>query len=293
MQLVIMAAGMGSRFGGLKQITPVGKHGEFIIDYSIYDAKQAGFDKVIIITKKELLNDFKETIGKRIEKNIDVEYVFQDINDIPSFVNVPEGRTKPWGTGHALYSARNAVTEPFAIITADDFYGREAFFDLANCLKEEDSYGIICYQVGKTISDNGTVKRGICYENNNEFEKIVESEISFNNNKLFARPLNGGEITEISKEQPVSMAVFALQPNIFDFINKDINEFFKKANNLETIEYFTPDIIDKMHKQGQKIKLIKTNSTWKGITYKEDLEELQKYIAEKIEEGVYPEQLWR
>ena len=293
MQLVIMAAGMGSRFGGLKQITPVGKNGEFIIDYSIYDAKRAGFDKVIIITKKELLGDFKETIGKRIEKNIDVEYVFQDINDIPDFVKIPEGRTKPWGTGHALYSARKAVTEPFAIITADDFYGKEAFEDLASCLKEENTFGIVCYDVGKTMSEVGTVKRAICTEKNGEFDKIIESEIEKKDNRYFATPLNGGETIEISEDQPVSMALFALRPNVFDFIKSDINDFFANAKDLEKVEYFTPDIIDKMHKLGQKVKMIRTKSTWKGITYKEDLEELKQYIAGKINEGEYPEQLWR
>jgi len=292
-QLVIMAAGMGSRFGGLKQITPVGPNGEFIIDYSIYDAKQAGFNKVIIITKKELIDDFKETIGERIEKNIDVEYVFQDINDIPDFVKIPEGRTKPWGTGHALYSARNKVTGPFAIITADDFYGREAFADAIEALKDENAYSIISYQVANTISENGTTKRGVCYEKDGVFEKIVESEIEVKDDKIYATPLNGGETVQISKDQPVSMSLFALQPDIFDFIKTDIVDFFKNTKDLEKCEYFTPDIIDKMHKNGKTIKMIRTKSTWKGITYKEDLEQLKEYIADKIKEGVYPEQLWR
>ena len=291
--LVIMAAGMGSRFGGLKQITPVGPHGEFIIDYSIYDAKRAGFNRVIIITKKELFDDFKETIGKRLEQYIDVEYVFQDINDVPDFVNIPETRVKPWGTGHALYSARTKATNPFAIITADDFYGKEAFIDLSNALDKENEFSIISYEVGKTLSNAGTTKRAVCYEKNGEFDRLVESEISIENDKIYATPLNGGDKVEISKEQAVSMALFALQPNIFDFIKTDIVEFFKNTKDLEKAEYFTPDIIDKMHKNGQIVKLIKTKSTWKGITYKEDLEELKDYIAEKIKEGEYPEQLWR
>ena len=233
--LVIMAAGMGSRFGGLKQITPVGPNGEFIIDYSIYDAKQAGFNRVIIITKKELFEDFKETIGKRLEKYIDVEYAFQDINDVPDFVQIPKERKKPWGTGHALYSARNIATHPFAIITADDFYGREAFIDLSNALEKENEFAIISYEVGKTLSNAGTTKRAVCYEQNGEFDKLVESEISIENDKIYATPLNGGEKVEISKEQAVSMALFALQPNIFSFIKTDIVEFFRNAKDLEKV----------------------------------------------------------
>ena len=173
--LVIMAAGMGSRFGGLKQIEPVGPNGEFIIDYSIYDAIKAGFNKVVFIIKKSFEKEFKETIGKRIEGKIKVEYAYQEMDDVPEGTVIPEGREKPFGTGHALYTARNYIHEPFAVISADDFYGNEAFQDLGTGLQNTNNYIIIGYQIGSTLTENGSVKRGVIFEENGQLKKIVES----------------------------------------------------------------------------------------------------------------------
>lgn len=292
MELVIMAAGMGSRFGGLKQIQPVGPNGEFIIDYSIYDAKRAGFDKVVFIIKKEMLNDFEETIGKRLKDQIEISYAFQDMADVPEGVNIPEDRVKPLGTAHALYCARNVVKGDFAVITADDFYGHESFLDLADSLKNTNDYSVMGYKIGNTISDNGSVKRGVCFTEGDKLVRITESKVEKIDGVITGSPLNGSASYTMEPDHPVSMLYYGLRHDIFDFINNDIVEFFKNQTDLSTIEYYLPDVLDKLMKNGIDIKLINTKAVWKGVTYATDLEELQAYINKLIEQGVYPNNLW-
>lgn len=293
MTLAIMAAGLGSRFGGLKQIEPVGPNGEFIIDYSIYDAIKAGFTKVVFVIKEENYNDFKNTIGKRIEGKIDVTYVFQNQDDIPKSFKNPNERTKPWGTGHVLYCLRNTINEPFAVISADDFYGRESYQLLIDSLKKGE-FSTIGYKIGNTLTNNGSVKRGVFFTKDDYVTHIVESKVEKINNKIICTPLNGGEDYIINDDQTVSMLMFGFQPSIFDYVNEDIIKYFNKhSNDLSTCEYFLPDIITGMIKDNiAKFKLIPTNAVWKGVTYKEDLEELKKYINNEIEKGVYPEKLY-
>lgn len=293
MTLLIMAAGMGSRFGGLKQIEPVGPNGEFIIDYSIYDAIKAGFTKVVIIIKEENYNDFKETIGKRIKDQIDVEYVFQKIEDIPNGYNVPNERIKPWGTAQALYAAKDIIDGPFAVISADDFYGREPYNLLIESMKKGE-YSAIGYKIGNTLTQNGSVKRGVCFSKNNYLTKIIESKVKFENNKIMGIPLSGGESYEINNEQSVSMLMFGLQPSLFEYIKEDMPKFFKKhENDLSSCEYLLPEVLgDMLEKNAVNIKLIPTQAVWKGVTYKEDLEDLKKYINSEIEKGIYPEKLY-
>ena len=248
MTLVIMAAGMGSRFGGLKQIEPVGPNGEFIIDYSIYDAIKAGFTKVVFIIKEENYQDFVDTVGARIAGKIDVEYVFQKIEDIPSGFNVPDSRVKPWGTGHVLYSLREIIKEPFAVISADDFYGSEPYKLLADSLKNGE-YSTIGYKIGNTLTNNGSVKRGIFFTKDGYVTHIIESKVENINDKIICTPLNGGDDYEITSDQTVSMLMFGLQPSIFDYINKDIISFFENhKDNLDSCEYFLPDILTGMIK---------------------------------------------
>ena len=291
--LVILAAGMGSRFGGLKQIEPMGPNGEFIIDYSIYDAIKAGFNKVIFVIKEENYDDFVATIGKRIAGKIDVEYVFQKMDDIPKNYNVPEGRTKPWGTGHVLYSLRNAIKEPFAVISADDFYGREPFQLLYDSLKKGE-YSTIGYQIGNTLTDYGSVKRGVFFSKQGFVTHIVESKVEKINEKIICTPLNGGDDYEIKEDQSVSMLMFGLQPQIFDYVENDIKLFFdKRKNNLDDCEYFLPDILTGMIRDGlAPMKLIPTKAVWKGVTYREDLDNLKQYIDNEIKKGIYPEKLY-
>lgn len=294
MELLIMAAGLGSRFGGLKQITPVGPSGEFILDYSIYDAIKAGFNKIIFVIKREMLEDFEETIGKRIKDKVDIEYVFQDINDIPENFSLPSDRTKPLGTGHALYAARKAITSDFAVISADDFYGRDAFFEVANDLKTSADYIIPGFKIGLTLTNNGAVKRGVCFVKDNYLTKIVESKIITEGAKLYGEPLDGSPRYEISYDQPVTMLMYGFKKDIIPFIDEDIIDFFNNIKDPATEEYLLPNILQHMMNQkGIKVKVTPTTSTWKGVTYKEDLLELQEYIKEQIAKGVYPDNLWR
>ena len=216
MTLVIMAAGMGSRFGGLKQIEPMDEYGNFIIDYSIYDAIRVGYDKVVFIIKEENYDIFKDTIGKRIENKIKVEYVFQELNDLPKGYDVCLERVKPWGTGHAILSCKNVINEPFTIINADDFYGLDAYKKASEFIsKNNGDYAMTGYAVKNTITENGKVKRGVCDISNGYVVKIVESEIEYTNNKYIATPLNGDDSFEISSDTIVSMNMFTFTPKIF------------------------------------------------------------------------------
>ena len=284
---------MGSRFGGLKQIEPVGPNGEFIIDYSIYDAIKAGFNKVVFIIKEENYNDFVETIGKRIEGKIEVEYVFQKMEDIPAGVEIPKDRVKPWGTGHVLYTLRNTIKEPFAVISADDFYGREPFELLVDSLKKGE-YSTIGYKIGNTLTENGSVKRGVFFTKDGYVTHIVESKVEKINNEIICTPLNGGDNYTITSNHTVSMLMFGFQPEIFNYVNRDIIKYFEKhQSNLTECEYFLPDIITGMIKDGFALfKLIPTQAVWKGVTYKEDLEDLKEYIQKEINNNVYPEKLY-
>ncbi len=293
MTLVIMAAGMGSRFGGLKQIEPVGPNGEFIIDYSIYDAIKAGFDKVVFIIKEENYDIFKNTIGKRIENKINVEYVFQDIKNVPEGVNIPKDRVKPLGTGHALYCAINNVDGPFAVISADDFYGNEPF-NLLNASLKDGEYSVIGYQIGNTLTENGSVKRGVCFEKNGTLEKIVESKVERVAGKIIGEPLSGEEKYEMEETHPVSMLMYGIQKDFCNFIKENISEYFKNYNgDLSTCEYLLPDVLNDYSKATNiKLKLIPTSAVWKGVTYGSDLDELKKYINNLIQDGVYPSKLY-
>ncbi len=292
MTLVVMAAGMGSRFGGLKQIEPVGPNGEFIIDYSIYDAICAGFSKVVFIIKKENYEIFKETIGSRVEGKIEVEYVFQDNEKVPGEISVPETRVKPLGTGHALYCASPAIQEPFAVISADDFYGREPFFLLHESLQKGET-SVIGYLIGNTLTENGSVKRGVCSTKDGKLEKLVESKVERRDGKIIGEPLNGEPSYEMDEDQPVSMLMYGIQPSILPFLEKDMAAFLRdNQSDLSTCEYLLPDALNH-YADEEKIDmmLLPTTAVWKGVTYASDLEELKGYIRKLIDEGVYPSHL--
>ena len=296
MTLVIMAAGMGSRFGGLKQIEPVGPNGEFIIDYSIYDAIKAGFNKVVFIIKKENYDIFKETIGKRIEGKIDVEYVFQDIKNVPVGVVLPSDRVKPLGTGHAILSCKGVVNEPFAIINSDDFYGRDAYMKAANFLKEDTTdYAMIGYLIGNTLTENGSVKRGYCEQENGYLTNLIESSVYRDNDKIKVEPLDGREEFYAKDEDLVSMNMFCFKPDMIDYLDKRFEKFFdENQDNLDKCEYLIPDIVfERIENDNLKVRVVDTNSVWKGVTYKEDKEELVNYINNLIENEEYPNNLYK
>ena len=295
MELLIMAAGMGSRFGGLKQIEPVGPNKEFIIDYSIYDAKKAGFDKVIFIIKEENYNDFKETIGKRVEPYIDVDYVFQKMEDIPEFVKIPDTRVKPWGTAQAIYEAKDKITGPFLVINADDFYGRDAYFVARDFLisDEKDKYSTVGYIADNTMTKNGSVKRGVIKAKDNKLESITESKLEYVGDNIIAKSLETGKEFEVAKDDYVSMNMLTFDTSIFPFLKKRMDIFFKEnENNLDSCEFLIPIEMERAIEEGKTVKVLNTTSNWYGITYREDLDEVKDAIKRMIEEGEYPKNLW-
>jgi len=297
MDLLILAGGMGSRFGGLKQIEPVHKNGEFIIDYSIFDAIKAGFDRVIFLIKKETYDIFKKTIGKRVEKHIKTEYVFQGLNDLPEGYSVPEGREKPWGTAHAILCCKDIIKGKFAMINADDFYGRDAYIRIANALKEnEDSntYLSVGYKVKNTLTENGAVKRGLMtVDENGYLLDINESSVEKKDDKIYATYLKGGNPFEVDEDALVSMNVWGFDEKLFDVLEKKFVEFLNNLNNPLKDEFLIPDVINEQLHDGEvKAKILSTSAVWHGVTYREDKESVVNSIDKMVEENIYPDKLF-
>lgn len=294
--LVIMAAGMGSRFGGLKQIEPVGPNDEFIIDYSIYDAKKAGFNKVVFIIKKENYEIFKETIGKRVEDKIDVSYVFQELDMLPDGYSLPENRIKPWGTAHAILCCKDLVNGCFAVINSDDFYGYDSYEVLAKFLKEKSDdkhFAMVGYKVANTLTENGSVKRGICEEKDNFLTKIIESKVEKVNNEIMCSPLDGSSSFIVPDDEVVSMNMFGFTSSIFDYLEKDFPKFLDENISNLTSEYLIPDVVfDMIKKELIKMEVLKTDAKWYGVTYKEDKEEVVNAINEMVRTKKYNKNLW-
>ena len=302
MDLVILAAGMGSRFGGLKQIEPIDEYGNFIIDYSIYDAKKAGFDKVIFIIKEENLEIFKETVGKRVEKYINVEYAFQRLEDVPAGVVLPKDRVKPLGTAQAILAAKDLVSDKFIIINSDDYYGSDAFKVAANYLNSlkngsKNVYGNIGYMAKNTITENGSVKRGVLFfDKNNKLEKLVESKIEKVNGKLQATPLDDETNTQIIADDTlVSMNMFAFTKDIMDYLEAGYKKFFDdNKDNLKSCEYLIPTVVSDLIEAGQvTCDVLSTTSIWYGVTYKEDKEYVVNSIKDLVKSGEYPLHLYK
>jgi NDP-sugar pyrophosphorylase family protein len=295
--LLIMAAGMGSRFGGLKQIEPVGPNGEFIIDYSIYDAIKAGFNKVVFVIKKENFEIFKETVGNRVSKHIKVEYAFQDMDDLPEGFVRPIDREKPWGTSHAILCAKDLIHENFAIINADDFYGRDAYHVVSNFLDKNYSSNIYCvvgYMIKNTLSNNGSVKRGVCHEVDGFLTELIESKVERVGNDIIASPLNGDPSFSITDDTLVSMNMLGFNTSIFNYIEDNFPKFLEANNdNILKCEYLIPDtVFDAMKNGFAKVQLLSTIAKWQGITYREDKQIVVDSINELIAAGVYPNKLW-
>lgn len=295
--LLIMAAGMGSRFGGLKQIEPMGPNGEFLIDYSVYDAIKAGFNKIVFIIKKENYELFKETIGQRVEDKIKTEYVFQDMNNLPKGYTKPVEREKPWGTAHAILCAKDIINEPFAIINADDFYGRDAYFVISEFLKNneiENNYCLVGYKVVNTLTENGAVKRGVCKLQGEYLTELIESNVIKENGIIIATPLDGRDTFEINDDTCVSMNMLGFTPLIFKYIEDNFPEFLEKnKDNILKCEYLIPDVLEKSTLEGvSTTKVIPTTAKWEGITYKEDKEKVVKSLKLLIDNGEYPNKLW-
>ena len=297
--LLILAAGMGSRFGGLKQIEPMGPNGEFIIDYSVYDAIKAGFNKIVFIIKKENYDLFKETIGKRIEPHIKVEYAFQELSNIPEGYSIPEDRVKPWGTAHAVWCAKDFIHEPFAMINADDFYGRDAYIKafeyLSNIDRESSEFGMIGYRVANTLTENGSVKRGVCeVDKDNYLVDIIESKIEKVNGVITASPLDGSDSFEVKENDTVSMNFLLCTPRIFDYIEEIFGIFLEEnKDNMDKCEYYIPVVIGNLIKEGKaSTKVLETSASWHGVTYKEDTPDVKKAIKNLVDNNIYNNNLW-
>lgn len=301
MTLVIMAAGMGSRFGGLKQIEPIDEYGNFIIDYSIYDAIKVGFKKVVFIIKKENYDIFRDTVGKRVEKYINVEYVFQELDKLPDGYSVPRDRVKPWGTGHAILCCRGVVNENFAIINSDDFYGRDAFRIIAEFLKSNkvgnaiEEYAMAGYMVKNTLTENGSVKRGVCQVENGYLTKLIESSIESKDGKLVATPLEEGEEFVIDPEGTVSMNMFGFTPQILDYLHDTFPKFLDDhKDSIDKCEFLIPSVVfEEIEKKIARVEVLKTTAVWQGITYREDKDKVVSEIKKLVDNGEYPVGLWK
>ena len=298
MQLVILAAGMGSRFGGLKQMEKMDEAGNFLLDYSVYDAKRAGFDSVVFIIKKDFYKEFKESIGKRVEKLIKVDYAFQDLNDLPEGFKVPEGREKPWGTAHAIYAARDFIKEDFIIINGDDFYGKEtyevAYKYLASLPKGSvGKYANVAFKVKNTMTENGAVKRGVAFQKDGYLTKLVESSIEKVGDKIVASPLDGSEPFEVSGDDLVSMNLFAFNVDLIEKLKERFPAWLKENINVPKSEFLIPTVVDELVHEGQaSLKLLETSSVWFGVTYKEDKPGVVKALNDLVEKGVYKKGLY-
>ncbi len=295
MTLIVMAAGMGSRYGGLKQIDPIGPCGEFIVDYSVYDAAKAGFDKVVFVIKKENEEIFRQTVGSRI-KGIKVEYAFQGLNDLPEGFTCPDTRVKPWGTGHAVLCAESVSEGGFAVINADDFYGRESFELLAKHIKcaNAGNYCMVGYRVENTVTENGTVSRGVCEVANGKLADVVErSKIQKSENGIEYLDEETDKWIPLANDTPVSMNCWAFTPDFFAELKGAFVEFLKENINTEKKELFLPFVVQAMMKRGDcTVDVVTTPSKWYGVTYKEDREGVVESIRKMTEDGTYPENLW-
>lgn len=300
--LVILAAGMGSRYGGLKQIDPVDAQGNKIIDFSIYDARKAGFEKVVFIIKKENEPDFRSCIGNAVSKYMEVEYVFQDIKKVPEGFEIPEGRIKPWGTAHAILCCKETVKEPFAVINADDFYGRSAFKSLYDYLTthEDDElhrYAMVGYELGNTLTENGSVARGCCVTDENGYLVTIAERTQIEKRPGGAAySEDGGKtFTDISLNTPVSMNMWGFTPSIMEELEKAVNLFFQEGveSNPLKAECFLPIEVDKLLKEKKAtVQVLPSKDKWFGVTYKEDKPFVMESIQKLKAAGVYPEKLW-
>lgn len=297
--LVIMAAGLGSRYGGLKQIDRIGPNGEIILELSVYDAVKAGFEKVVFIIRKDIEDDFKELIGDKLSKVVKVEYVFQEGTNIPEGFTVPDGRTKPWGTGQAILCAKNVVNEPFVVINADDYYGSESFSLMYDFLSSNDDpyrYSMVGYKLCNTLSEHGHVARGVCAVENNYLTEVIErTKIIKKGEKAFYS--EDDEIwTELDYNSIVSMNMWGFTPTIFERIEKGFKKFLSNEvpkNPLKS-EYYIPTIVSEaINDNVAKVRVMKSHDKWYGVTYKEDKQLVRDAIQKLIEQGVYPKDLWK
>ena len=297
--LLVLAAGMGSRYGGLKQIDPIGPNGEIIIDYSIFDAIKAGFGKVVFVIRKDIEEMFKEHIGSRFTGIIPVEYAYQELNDLPGEYSIPTGRSKPWGTGHAIYAARNVINEAFAVINADDFYGQNAYKLLSEkLLKAVDTgvadYSMVGFVLKNTLSENGFVSRGICELNSNDTLKTVVERTNIVKTSTGAEAtLDNGDKLPLTGDEVVSMNFWGFTPSLFKHLEKMFLEFLKERGNELKSEFYIPSVVAQLIDEDKATaKVLTSTDSWFGVTYPEDKEAVVNSVRELVDNGTYPNRLF-
>lgn len=293
--LLVLAAGIGSRYGGLKQIEPVGPSGEAIIDYSVYDALCAGFGKLVFVIRKDIEQAFKEFVGARFEKHIPVEYAYQELEKIPNGFNVPAGRTKPWGTTQAVLMTEGMINEPFAMINADDFYGAESYRVLAEHLKSDsDDYAMVGFVLRNTLSDFGTVARGVCHVNDAGYLTGIREMTAIARDGDHAKDTDAdGKVTTLTGDEPVSMNYWGFTPKVFGQLREYFVRFLQQNGSDLKKECYIPNTVNEIIVAGQgKVKVLKSNDPWFGVTYREDHSHVVENIQRLVKEGKYPEKLW-
>jgi UTP-glucose-1-phosphate uridylyltransferase len=296
--LLILAAGIGSRYGGLKQLEPLGPSGETIIDYSIYDALKAGFDKVIFVIKKEIEQDFREVHMRKLEGKVDVDYVFQEMEMVPQGILWNRERTKPWGTGHAVLAAAGKIRGPFAVINSDDFYGRSAYEAVAGFYSEwrayrENEYCMVGYRIGQTLSEHGTVSRGLCKAGAGSYlVEVTERTCIKRTGSRITFTDENREVT-IPENTVVSMNFWGFTPSFFRYLESEFNDFIRQNADNPKAEFYIPSVVNEVIRSGRGIvKIIDCREQWFGMTYREDREQVVVLLNELIRQGIYPEKLW-
>ena len=288
--LLVMAAGMGSRYGGLKQLDSIGPNNETIIDYSVFDAIRAGFSKVVFIIRKEFEDEFKEKITNKYLGKIEVKFAFQDLNFLPEGFSCPEARVKPWGTGHAILTARDLINEPFVAINGDDFYGRQTFKVVADFYENESEiFSMVAFQLDKTLSDNGSVSRGLCTLKNGNLATVIEThDLKKTNNNI-----DSDREIKLNGLEPVSMNVWGFSPKIFEYLDHMFTDFLKKDGNKLDSEYLIPTVINNLiFSETENVHVLKSGENWFGITYVEDRSFVVKAISNLVKTDQYPENLF-
>tara|TARA_B100000029_G_scaffold473897_1_gene515726 strand:- start:191 stop:1072 length:882 start_codon:yes stop_codon:yes gene_type:complete len=288
--LLVMAAGMGSRYGGLKQLDNVGPSGETIIDYSVYDAIRAGFSKVVFIIRKDIEKDFRSKITDKYSGKIQIGFAFQDVNDLPNSFECPLGRKKPWGTGHAIFSARNLIDEPFVAINGDDFYGLESYEVISNYYKDGGTeFSMVAFQLGNTLSEFGSVTRGLCTVDNNSLQTVIETR----DLKETISGISSDRDIRLDGSELVSMNVWGFTPEIFNYLNEMFVDFLDEEGQDPTSEFLIPTVVNNLIlTEAKKVEVLKTTSSWFGVTYQEDKAHVTNKINTLIDKKLYPKKLF-
>lgn len=299
--LLIMAAGMGSRYGGLKQIDPIGPRGEIVLDFSIYDALRAGFGKVVFVIRKDIEDAFKKAVGSKYENRVAVEYVFQDLEDLPNGYTLPEGRSKPWGTSHAILAAREVVREPFAALNADDFYGANSFQVLGDFLRRAEDrngrgdYAMVGFDLSNTLSPFGSVARGICEADTDaNLTSVVELTKLEEKDGIVVNTEEDGSLTPIRADAPVSMNIWGFTPSYMEKAWREFELFLRRSGSELKSEFYIPSVVDRLIKNGEATcKILPTASRWFGVTYQEDKPYVMEQMKKLADQGDYPSPLWK